>query len=441
MAKPKLTKTVVDALQPRNSDYVTWCGAMPGFGVRTRPTGRKSFIAQYDFNGRSRKVTVGTFGKMTVEQAREKARAVLANAQLGVDEAETKAKRRAEMTVAELCDEYLTEGCDKKKSSTIATDKGRIARHIKPQLGTTKISDVTHGDIERFMRAVATGKTKADFRTESGSRVIVRGGKGTATRTVRLLGGIFTYAVKHGYVNSNPRVGVQLYADAKGKRYLSSDEFQRLGDTLREAETIGLPWQFNEGSMEKHRPKKAENQREIIAPHAIAAIRLLILTGCRLSEILKLKWSNVDFDRGLLDLSDSKTGAKEVLLGAAALKLLADLDRIVDNPYVIVGEAKDKPRSDLKRPWKRITTHAELLNLRLHDLRHSFASVGVASGMGLPMIGKLLGHASPITTARYAHIAEDASRRALNTIESTIAAGIGMTSKTAEILPLKRGDA
>lgn len=438
MAKPTLTKTIVDALHPRDRDYVTWCGKLAGFGVRTRPTGRKSYIAQYDFNGRTRKVTIGTHGAMTVDQARDKARAVLANAQLGVDEAETKAKRRAEMTVAELCDEYLAEGCDKKKASTVATDKGRIARHIKPLLGTKKISDVARGDIERFMRAVATGKTAKVLTNEKGNRVAVTGGKGTATRTVRLLGGIFSYAVKHGYIDSSPRAGVQLYADGKGKRYLSPAEFQQLGDAMREAETVGLPWQFNEGVKEKHRPKKAENQREVISPHAIAAIRLLMLTGCRLSEILKLQWGDVDFNRGLLDLSDSKTGAKEVLLGAAALKVLADIPRIKGNPYVIVGEAKDKPRSDLKRPWKRITTHAGLPGLRLHDLRHSFASVGVASGMGLPIVGKLLGHASPSTTARYAHIAEDASRRALNTIESTIAAGIGFSVETADIVPIKR---
>jgi integrase len=127
-----------------------------------------------------------------------------------------------------------------------------------------------------------------------------------------------------------------------------------------------------------------------------------------------------------------------VLLGAAALKVLADIPRIKGNPYVIVGELKDKPRSDLKRPWKRITTHAGLADLRLHDLRHSFASVGVGTGMGLPIVGKLLGHASPATTARYAHIAEDASRRALNTIESTIAAGLGLRGEEAEIVPFKK---
>ena len=437
MTKIKLTKAVVDQLEPRSADYVTWCGRLPGFGVRTRPTGRKSYIAQYDFYGRSRKITIGTHGKMTVDQAREKARAILGKAQLGIDEAETKAKRRAEITVAQLCDEYLADGCDKKKSSTIETDKGRIARHIKPLLGTKKISDVSRADIERFLRAVATGKTAKVLTNDQGNRVKVTGGKGTATRTVRLLGGIFTYAVQHGYIETNPRSGVQLYADNQGKRYLSPGEFERLGNVLREAETQGLPWQVNEGRKEKHRPTNAENKREVISPHAIAAIRLLILTGCRLSEILQLRWNDVKFNDGQLNLPDSKTGAKIVLLGAAALKVLTEIPRVDGNPYVIAGTTNNRPRSDLKRPWKRITSQAGLEGVRLHDLRHSFASVGIASGLGLPVIGKLLGHSSPATTAHYAHIAEDDSRRALDAIESTIATDMGIMSNNADVLPFK----
>lgn len=280
------------------------------------------------------------------------------------------------------------------------------------------------------MRAVAKGKTAIDVKTGKFGRAIVTGGEGTATRTVRLLGGIFSYAVAHGYIEKNPRLGVKVYADGKGERFLSGDELQRLGGTLREAETIGLPWQFREGANAKHRPLKAENQREVISPHAIAAIRLLLLTGCRAGEILNLKWEHVDFERGFLNLPDSKTGKKEVVLGAPALKVLADLARIEGNPYVIVGEAKDKPRSDLKRPWKRITTSAGLADLRLHDLRHSYASVGAASGMGLGIVGKLLGHASPATTARYSHFADDPLRRASESISGTIAAALsGNVSK------------
>lgn len=428
MADRKLTKTIVDGLETRTSDYVEWCGSLKGFGCRVRPSGSKSFIAQYRVGGRNspvRKVTIGAFGKLTVEQAREAAAKVLAKAELGEDVAGARARERAEMTVAQLCDEYVAEGCDMKKASTLATDKGRIERHIKPLLGRKRIGEIQRGDIAKFMRDVANGKTATDEKTVKHGRARVTGGKGAATRTVRLLGGIFAYAVKHGYLKENPRHGVEVYKDGKGERFLSADELRSLGEALREAETVGLPWQVKEGPKSKHTPKKADTAREIIAPHAVAAIRLLLLTGCRAGEILNLKWSHIDFERGFLNLPDSKTGAKKVLIGAAALQVLANIPRVKDNPFVIAGSDPKKPRSDLKRPWKRITAHAGLGDLRLHDLRHSYASVGAASGMGLATVGKLLGHASAATTARYAHFADDPLRRASDSIATTIAAALG----------------
>lgn len=439
MSKPKLTIAAVKALEPRLSDYVQWCGVLPGFGVRVRPSGSKSFIVQYDFGGRNgvtRKVTVGTYGKLTVDQARKEAERILAKAQLGEDVAGERSKRRGELTVAQLCDEYLAEGCEGKKASTLATDRGRIERHIKPLLGRKRISEVERGDIERFMRDVANGKTAADEKTGKHGRARVTGGKGAATRTVRLLGGIFSHAVARGYIETNPRIGVKVYADGKGERFLSTDELASLGDALREAETVGLPWRLTDGPNAKHRPVMDGDQREIISPYAVAAIRLLLLTGSRLREILNLRWQDVDLERGFLNLPTSKTGKKTVLLGAPALQILADLPRIEGNPYVIAGAKADKPRSDLKRPWKRITDHAGLADLRLHDLRHSFASVGAASGMGLPIVGKLLGHASPTTTARYSHFADDPLRRASDSIASQIAAALGGSKAGAEIIPI-----
>ncbi|NTZ43619.1 tyrosine-type recombinase/integrase [Altererythrobacter sp. SALINAS58] len=430
MARRKLNKSIVDRLQAREREYVEWCGVLRGFGCRVRPSGVKSLIAQYRVGGRNsavRKVTIckyGVPGCPSYEEARKEAEKVLARAKLGDDVAAQKAKDRAEMTVAQLCDDYVVNGSDHKKPSTNATDKGRIERHIKKLLGSKRIGEVTRADVEKFLRDVADGKTATDEKTGKFGRAIVKGGKGTATRTVRLLGGIFSYAVARGYIEKNPRIGVKVYADGKGERYLSAMELEQLGEVLREAETTGLPWQLNDSANSKHRPKQAEHQREIISEHAIAAIRLLLLTGCRAGEILNLKWSQVDFERGFLNLADSKTGAKTVLLGAPALQILAELPRIAGNPYVIVGERKGRPRSDLKRPWKRITSRAGLHDLRLHDLRHSYASVGAASGMGLGIIGKLLGHASPATTARYSHFADDPLRRASNSIAATIAAAL-----------------
>ena len=374
-------------------------------------------------NTTPRKVTIGVFGKLTVEEARTAAGRVLAKAELGDDVAAERARIRAEMTVSELCDEYLVEGIDKKKASTIVTDRSRIERHIRPLLGRKRIGAVTRADVTRFLRDVANGKTARDTKTGKHGRSIVRGGRGAATRTVRLLGGIFTYAMMKGYLKESPCRGVALYKDGKGERFLSSEEFRRLGETFRLAETEGLAWTLNDSAHAKHRPKQAENQREVISPYVIAALRLLLLTGCRLREILHLRWTEVDLERGVLTLLDSKTGRKNVLLAGPAIALLSELPR--GGNFVIAGKSPDKPRSDLHRPWNRITAHAGLPGLRLHDLRHSYASVGAASGMGLPALGRLLGHRSPATTNRYAHFGDDPLRRASEQIAGEITLAIG----------------
>lgn len=426
MAGNKLTKSFIEGLPRREKDYFEWCGQLPGFGCRVRPSGTKSLVAQYRIGGRNsptRRVTIGKFPKITVEQARAKAREILAKAELGEDVAGDRAKRRSALNMAQLCDEYLAEACSEKNASTLAIERGRIERHIKPLLGNRLITEIESVDIKRFLQDVGKGKTATDQKIGAFGRAIVRGGKGTATRTVRLLGSIFKYAVECGYLRVNPRHGVELYRDGKNERFLDAAEMQRLGDALRQAESDGLPWKLNEAAQTKHLPK-IESRREVISPFAIGAIRLLLLTGCRAGEILSLKWDQVDFERGFLNLSASKTGKRSIVLGAPALKVLADLPRIQGNPYVIVGKAEGKARSDLKRPWKRITEHAGLQNLRLHDLRHSYASVGAASGMGLPIVGKLLGHSSPATTARYAHLADDPLRRASDSISHTIAAAM-----------------
>ena len=426
MAAGRLTTQIVDELAPRDTDYVEWCEKLPGFGCRVRASGHKSFIAMYRAGGRNattRKVTIGAYGKLTVEQAREEAARILAKAELGEDVALQRAQARAEMTVSELCDEYMREGVDHKKSSTLASDRSRIECHIRPLLGKKRIGAVTRPDIGQFLRDVAMGKARRNVKTRKHGRSIVRGGKGAASRTVRLLGGIFSYAVRRDYLKDNPCRGVQLYKDKKGERFLSIQEFRRLGATLRLAETEGLPWILNEGKQAKHRPAKAENQREVFARDITAAIRLLMTTGCRLREILHLRWDDVDFERGVLNLPDSKTGRKKILIAGTAIAILDELER--RGEYVIAGREPDKPRADLNRPWKRITQHARLEGLRLHDLRHSYASVGAASGMGLLALGKLLGHASPSTTQRYAHLADDPLRRASEHIASVIASAIG----------------
>lgn len=434
MTDQRLTKTIVERAQPRDKDYLIWCGKLRGFGCRIWPSGKKTFIAQYRVGGRSgreRKKTVGTYGVLTVEQARKEAEKYLALAKTGHDLAGEERQARSEMTVAALCAEYLQHGVAIKKELTVKTDVGRINSHILPLLGRKKLSAVTRAEVERFMHDVAKRKTAKDEKTAKG-RSIVKGGKGTATRTVRLLGGIFTYAINQGYLKSNPCTGVKKFPDNPKDRFLSQDEINRLGEALSLAETVGLPWHLNEDAKRKHRPKSDDNLREIVPPHVTGAIRLLLLTGCRLREILHLRWKDVDFERNLLNLPDSKTGRKVVYLSEGAARVLHDLPNV--GSYVILGKNLDKPRSDLKRPWARIARHAGLDDVRLHDLRHTFASVNVARGMSLPKIGALLGHKSTSTTARYAHLTEDPLRRALNEgSESLISAMIPSGSEDPEL--------
>ncbi len=220
----------------------------------------------------------------------------------------------------------------------------------------------------------------------------------------------------------NPARRVEKFRESRRERFLSREEFARLGAALREAETIGIPYEVDETKpTAKHAPK-SENRRVVVAPDAVAAIRLLMLTGCRLREILHLRWREVDLERALLLLEDSKTGRKTVVLGEAAMAVLAKVPRAGD--YVFPGGAGDAPRSDLKRPWKLIRRRAGLQGLRVHDLRHSYASVAAGAGLGLPIIGKLLGHTQFSTTTRYTHLADDPLRRASELVSAEIATSI-----------------
>jgi integrase len=221
-------------------------------------------------------------------------------------------------------------------------------------------------------------------------------------------------------LNDNPARGIERNREQAKERFLKSDEFARLGDALRLAETEGLPWDVDEGHPKAKHHAKPEKRKTKTDPYAVAAVRLLILTGARLSEILTAKWSEIDFERGILFLSDSKTGRKPVYLSAAALAVFASIPRVERNPYVIVGAKEGAPRVDLKKPWRAIRKAAELNDLRIHDLRHSFASVGAGASLGLPIVGKLLGHSNPKTTARYAHLDADPMHRAVNQIGNTI---------------------
>lgn len=435
----KLTKRALDGIKPGSTIGFWYDADLKGFGLKVMPSGVMTWIVEYrpGAGGRGvskRRMTLGKAGALTPEEARAIAKDILAKVHAGQDPASLKVEAKAAKTVTELCDLYLAEADlgniiskhgAPKKASTLASDRGRILRHIKPLLGKKLVHDVSRADIERFLRDVAGGKTAVDVKTKLHGRAIVTGGKGTATRTVRLLGGIFSYAIRLGMRSDNPTHGVAKYADNQGARFLSIAELERLGAALREAETVGIAWQTKPRQAgAKHLPKNVEDRRSTIGAHAAAAIRLLILTGCRLREILDLKWQHVDAERGLLHLPDSKTGAKTIVLAAPALEILTSAPRIEGCDYVVVGDDLKKARSDLKRPWALVMRAADLTGVRIHDLRHTYASHGAAAGMGLTIVGRLLGHSDIKTTNRYSHFDADPLRRAANAVGSTLAAAL-----------------
>lgn len=396
--KTRITKRTVDGLVPSIRDDFLWDTDIKGFGVKVTPKGKRIYICQYRINNRLRRYTIGQHGSpWTPEEARQKARRIMGMVAEGNDPARAKHAAKTDLTVNELCEKYLIEGCATKKASTIATDIGRINRHIKPLLGRLMVNEVTSNDIRRFQNDVAKGKTAVDEKMGPRARARVTGGKGTAARTVSLLGGIFTFAQQEGLVRDNPVRGVKKFPDKRNERFLLADELSRLGDTLCLMEAEG------------------EN------PYAIAGIRLLVLTGCRKTEILSLCWNEVNFELGCLMLKDSKTGQKIVQIGKPALDILSKLRRVEGNDFVLPSMKTRGHFVGLPKTWLRVRKRAGLNDVRLHDLRHSFASIGTASGLGLTILGKLLGHKTTNTTARYTHMADDPLRKAADKISGEIA--------------------
>ncbi len=428
----KLTKRIVDSYLPEQGRYMVWDSELAGFGLRIEASGTKTFIVRYraGSGGRTaqqRFMTIGRYGVLTPEEARKLAKDVLADVSKGFDPAEEKANSRAMTSFQLFAERYLKEEAKLKlKPHTFLNYKGQLYNHIFSAFGNKKLDDVTLNDITKLHRKIG-----ADM-------------PATANRVVDTISSVYRYAQKCGLIerNHNPTKGIESFKENAIERYLTIEELQRLGDALTHAETLGfMPIIDPDKPKSKHAPK---NQLpEIFSTHSIAAIRLLLFTGCRLREILHLKWSEINFERGLLFLSDSKTGKKTIILSAPALAILNTLPRISD--YVIAGKSFvdaqgktiHKPKADLKRPWARVTHYAGLDGLRLHDLRHTYASFGAGSGMGLPIIGKLLGHTQASTTQRYAHLDNDPLKIATDSISHRIEAALS-NRPSAEIIPIKK---
>ena len=383
---PKITKRAVDALLPAERERVVWDDDIKGFGVRVHPTGRKVYIVKYRHEGRSVKVTIGPHGPVTPAAARARAAEIVTLAKTGRDLAGKTPHARGSATMTALARRFMDEYAPAHlKPNTARLYRKIIENRILPRLGKRRVSDIGKSDV------VALHHDMRDVPDH-------------ANRTLSVLSRMLTLAEvwEMRPEGVNPCRYVKKYAEHKRERFLSDEEYRRLGSALRAAEREGFA-----------------------SPASIAAIRLLMLTGCRSGEIMSLRWDYVHLEMGELRLPDSKTGSKVVHLGDPAIAVLRGIPRKESIPWVFPGAKPGKHMTYLHDAWRRILDRAGIENLRIHDLRHSYASGGLLVGEGLPMIGKLLGHSKVQTTARYAHLANDPLKAAANRIARRIAEAAG----------------
>ena len=405
MATQRITKRVVDAAKPEPERQRIWDSEIAGFCLQVTPTGHKSYFYKYRVGGgragRVRWAKIGDHGVLTPDQARDIARRWAAEVATGGDPAETRSAQRAAPTVSELLDRYLAEHAGRKNKARTAADAERLVNKvIRPALGKLKVADVTAADVARFHGAYAATPYQAN-------------------RALAVLSKALNLAELWGlrFKGTNPCQDVQRFAEEARERSLSATEFAALGAALAHAEQGPL-------QLPPLQPSSPERLRSV-NPQAIRAIRLLIFTGARVSEILGLRWEHLDLDAGRAHLPDSKTGKKVIQLPAPALEVLATAERPASGRgYVIRGrDGRDPevPLVNVKDSWATICEAAGLQSLRLHDLRHAFASAAVNDGLSLPIIGALLGHRETRTTQRYAHLADDSQRLAAAQVAGRIA--------------------
>ena len=398
-----------------------WDARVPGLCLRVLASGRATWTVRYRPHSGDgyKRLTLGRYPAVGLADARQRAERCRVQISDGKDpQAERKEKRNAS-TLLELIERYLAEEVEpKRKPRTYDLYTWYFWKIIGPKLGTRKAATITRSDIAKLHREIGAERPV------------------TANRAIVALSGVFTWAGKHSLLPEgfNPARGIEKFREEPKERYLTTEELSRLGNALRIAETAGLPWPRKANCKPSRHDRRPENQRTVFSAYVTAAIRLLLFTGCRLREILHLRWSEIDYERGLLLLPDSKTGRKVVMLNAAAIDVLENLDQLGE--YVIAGDADDKPRADLKRPWDLITEYAKLERVRIHDLRHTHASIGAGAGLGLPIIGKLLGHRNAETTARYAHLDADPLRKASNQIGEKIASALDEMARFENVVPL-----
>ena len=391
---PRLTKRSIEAARTGLPETFLWCSALPGFGLRVYKSGRKIFIAQVRVGRGQRRLKIGDAAVMTLETAREKAKAVIEAAADGRDPQAEKREHRQALTVAELCEQYMTDAESglvrtrfgrAKAPSTLAIDRGRVDRHIVPLIGKRLAKSITRADVQRMSDDIARGETAGRVKTKSRGVAVVTGGTGTAARVVDLLGGIFAYAIRRELVpGPNPAHGVETARGGAKDRTLTPKELGALGKAIE--------------AVREKQPATAD------------AITLIALTGLRRDEACGLRWPEVDLEASCLRLASTKTGRSLRPLGAPAVDLLRRIPR-ADPTWVFpatrrrkVDKGDEKPAkgpADLKKRIAELFDAAGLHDARAHDLRRTFASTAAAEGYGDAAIGELLGHARRGVTERH----------------------------------------
>ena len=369
-----------------------WDEDLAGFGARIA-AGRATFVVKYQIggrHGRQRKVKLGTWGALNAREARADAQAILRRVARGEDPAVERDEARTGLTVAAALDEFLEiHVTAKRKARTIEAYQDQVARYLKPAWGKVKVADLTTGMVSRLHASMRAKPVMAN-------------------RVLALISKFSNWCELRGYRPkfTNPARGIEKYAEKRHERYLIPAEIERLSAALVESEPT--EW-----------------------PSAIAAIRLLLFTGARHREVTTLRWDAVDIQRGIARLGDAKTGARNIMLPAPALAVLASLPRRPDNPFVIWGRRTGSHLIALQPTWARVRTKAGLDGVRIHDLRHTTASLAVAGGASLKLVGALLGHKSPLTANRYAHMADDPAKALADKVGSTLEAIVAKGAKNA----------
>lgn len=381
---PKLTKRLVDQLPSQVADYFVWEADIPGFGVRVYASGRKSYLIQYrDGSGRTRRLALGPHGVLTTEQARALAQMHLANVRAGGDPAQEKKTARAQPTVAVFVQRFLAEQARVLRPHTIRDYQGMLARAVLPALGNVMLTAVTRADVQALHARLAATPTQAN-------------------RVLALCRTLLTVAEAWGLrpEGTNPARRIPRFREVARERYLTPTELARLGAVLIRAVPEGLA-----------------------SVSTVALVRLLLFTGARWGEIRTLRWEWIDWQMGTARLPESKTGAKTLYLPPGALGVLRGLEPAPDG-LVLPGRT-GRPRAHPLRQWQGLCAAAQLTNLRLHDLRHTFASFGATLGLSLQVVGRLLGHADMQTTQRYAHLAPDPVAQAARLVGEAVERALG----------------